>query len=236
LKLQAIKLAESIAAVEVNDENIRASKKLLAAVNRSVNELEDRRKKIKRLMLEPYTIFEAQVKEIVGIVKDADEIVREQVKKLEEFERMAKRDTIIEIFEKRIVHYSFRNLFSFKDFLKPKHLNKTTSIESVENEMIDFLETLAKDLKVIETMPDSEDILNLYIDVKDLAAALTLHNQKQARKQQIEASKVMTKPADKIAFLISIHAANQKELKLLEMLLQENGFEYKIDKIEKEVL
>lgn len=236
LKHQAEKLAAEISQIEVNDENIKQSKKLLAAVNREVKELDDRRIKIKKKMLEPYMEFEAQVKEIVGIVKEADDVVRQQVKALEESERNEKHSILEEIFAKRIVHYSFRNLFSFPDFLKPKHLNKTTSIESVENEMVDFLEKLAKDLKVIESMPDSEAILDAYMQSKDLAAAITSHQQRQARKQQIEASKAIVQPADKIAYMVTINIANLKELKLIEMMLHETGFEFTVDKITKEVL
>lgn len=235
LKNQAQELAAEISQIEVNEENIKQSKKLLAAVNREVKELDDRRIKIKKKMLEPYTVFESQVKEIVGIVKEADEIVRLQVKALEETERMEKHRVLLDIFAKRITHYSFRNLFSFTDFLKPKHLNKTTTIESVENEMVEFLEKLAADLKVIGTMPDSDSILDAYIESKDLASAITSHQQKEARKRQIESSKAIVQPEDRIAYLVTVNASNQKELKLIEMILKENGFDYKIDKIEKEV-
>lgn len=38
-------------------------------------------------MLEPYNEFEKQVKEIVSIVKTADEMVRQQVTQMEEEER-----------------------------------------------------------------------------------------------------------------------------------------------------
>lgn len=234
LKRQAEELANEISQIDVNEENIKQSKKLLAAVNRELKELEDKRIKIKKKMLEPYTVFECQVKEIVNIVKEADEIVRQQVKALEELERNEKHSILEDLFSKRIVHYSFRDLFSFPDFLKPKHLNKSTSIESVESEMVDFLEKLAKDLKVIQTMPDSQAILDAYIDSKDLAAAISLYQQREARKAKIEATKALA-PAERIAYMVTTHAANLKELKLVLRIMDENGFECKVDKIEKEV-
>src|SRR4051794_7228445 len=90
VKQQAIKLAEEIKTVEVTEDNIKQSKKLLAAVNKRLKELDDKRISIKKVMLEPYQLFEEQVKEIAAIVKDADQDVREQVKYLEEFERLEK--------------------------------------------------------------------------------------------------------------------------------------------------
>ena len=76
IKKEAEALAEQIKTVEVNEENVKASKKLLAVVNKRLKELEDTRIGIKKSMLEPYQLFEEQVKEIVGIVKEADAEVR----------------------------------------------------------------------------------------------------------------------------------------------------------------
>lgn len=231
LKMQALDLADEIRTVEVNEETLKASKKMLAEVNKSVKKLEDRRIAIKRLMLEPYQTFEGQVKEIVGIVKDADEIVREQVRNYEEQQRTERETILQDKFEKRIVHYSFRDLFHFKDFLHPKHLNKSTSIETVENEMVDFLNKIAKDLKAIEKMADPEAILSYYTEVKDLAAAITLHQEQEAKKRQIEASNVIKKDGVKVGYLISVPVMNKTELALVEMFLKEHGLDYTVDKI-----
>ena len=234
LKRQALELAENIRTVTVDDENIKQSKKLLAEVNKRCKELDDRRIKIKNLMLEPYKLFEDQVKEIVGIVKEADEVVRQQVKQLEEQERQEKQEKLNHLFNLRINHYSFRDLFSFEDFLKPKHLNKTTSIESVEKEMIEFLEKITRDLKAIETMPNAKSILSLYIGSKDLALALTLQQQKEEQDRRIEQAQALKQPepaANKITHLVSVYCHSEKDLKFLTMLLEENDFEYTTDKI-----
>lgn len=232
LKQQALELAENIAGVQVDQENIKQSKKLLAEVNKRLKELEDRRIAIKKLMLEPYSGFEAQVKEIVQIVKEADEIVRQQVRQLEEQERLEKQNELEEIFNKRIQHYGFDDLFSFGDFLQPRHLNKTVTIEATEKEMVAFLEKVEVDLCAMEHMANRWAVLDYYRQTKDLAASITLANEAEQRKQEINKSKVKKQAANqKIAFLVSVQCANQKELKLLEMILQENGFEFSTDKI-----
>src|SRR5688572_7638784 len=114
LKAEAAALADQIKTVEVTDENLKQSKKLLAAVNKRVKLLEDKRIAIKKEVLQSYNLFEDQVKEIVAIVKEADETVRVQVKHLEEQERNEKHEILKELFEKRMIHYTFRDLFSFK--------------------------------------------------------------------------------------------------------------------------
>ena len=45
IKNQAQKLADQIVKVEVNDENLKQSKKLLAAVNKRLTELEEKKKR-----------------------------------------------------------------------------------------------------------------------------------------------------------------------------------------------
>lgn len=229
LKAQALELAENIRAVNVDPENIKESKRLLAQVNKRCKELDSRRIKIKNAMLEPYQVFETQVKEIVGIVKEADEIVRQQVKQLEEEERQEKRQQIKTLFDLRLKHYSFRDLFSFEDFEQPRHLNKTVSIDMVENEIIDYLEKLTKDLKAIESMPNAKDILSLYIESKDLAAALTKQAQQMQRKEQIEKAQAFKeKDLDTIG-LWEFSVYDEKDAKLLEMFLQQNKIKYTLE-------
>jgi hypothetical protein len=233
LKRQATELAENIRTVEVSEDNIKASKKLLATVNKRVKELEDKRISIKKLMLDPYQLFEDQVKEIVGIVKDADAFVRDQVKSLEEHEREEKRIEILHLWNMRTIHYTFYDLVPFEDFLKPKHLTKTMSLQAVEKEMIQFLEMIQSDINVLYTLDDSEEHIDAYLQSYNLGQAMMQVKEKKERQAQIEKNtQAMTSgPTNNIGFLVSIKVQNQKELKLLEMILQENQFEYTTDKV-----
>ena len=101
LKEEAQNLAQHIKTVKVTEETAKQSKKLLAAVNNKIKDLEGQRISIKKNMLEPYEIFDNQIKEIVSIVKEADFVVREQIRALEEVEREEKRAQIEDIFDKR---------------------------------------------------------------------------------------------------------------------------------------
>lgn len=235
IKEQAKTLAGIITTFEVTEENIKESKKLLAAVNKRCKELEDERIRIKKMMLEPYQEFEDQVKEIVGIVKEADTVVRQQVKRLEEMERMTKYNDLDEIFQKRLQHYkTLEDLILFEHFVQPRHLNKTTSIDNAETEMIAFLEKTKIDFNVIASMNYSSEILSAYMVSFDLAAAMQKVNQEWERKKAIENSNAIKKqPAENlISYLVTVKVYNQKELKLLEMILQENQFEFITDKVD----
>lgn len=232
LKEQAVALAQQIATVEVTEDNIKMSKKLLAEVNKRVNALEDKRKEIKKTMLEPYQGFEEQVKEIVAIVKDADALVRNQVNEMELMERMEKESKIWDIWDKRINQYSFKDIVPFQDFIKPKHVNKTTSLVAVEKEMVQFLEKVENDMQVLYQMPEVDNHINAYLNTFDLGQAMLIVKQEQERKAKIQLGIKKSAPSEKIAYLVSIKVHNQKELKLLEMILQENQFEYTTDKVD----
>lgn len=233
LKRQATNLAEQIRTVEVSDNNVKLSKKLLATVNRRIKELEDKRISIKKTMLEPYVEFEEQVKEIVQIVKDADSHVRDQVKHLEEQERMAKQNELSALWEMRVQHYTFYDLISIDDFLKPKHLTKTMSINAVEKEMIQFLEQIQSDIHVLYNLDYSEEHIDAYLQCFNLGQAMMQVKDKKQRQTQIEKNlKANEKEsADDIRYLVSITVHDKKELKLLEMILNENQFEYTTDKV-----
>jgi hypothetical protein len=227
LKKQALDLAANMETVEVNEETIKDSKKLLAAVNKRVKELEDRRIRIKKLMLEPYDIFEAQVKEIVRIVKEADETLRQQVRDLEELDRLHKRTQLENIFNKRKVLYTLGDLIDFEDFMEPKHLNKSQSIESTETEMIDFLERTENDVKVMQRLPDVQAHLNAYLGSFNLALAMTQVNQEKERRERIEASQAVSK--NETAMITKTFTVyDEKDFLLVELYMKNNRIKFTV--------
>lgn len=229
LKAQASELAAYINEVDVNEENIKESKKLLAAVNKAVKELEDRRIKIKKVMLEPYDFFEKQVKEITGIVKEADEVVRQQVRQLEESERHAKRELLEEKWDMRKALYTLGDLIDFNDFLQSKHLNKTVSIESVENEMVAFLEKTERDVKAMRKLPDVQAHLNAYLETFDLALAMTKVQTEKERREQI--SELKAAKSEEAVFTKTFTVFDEKDFLLVEMYMKNNRIKYEMEEI-----
>ena len=192
LKQEAIEVAEWVRSLDVNEENMKETKKVLAQVNKSVKMLEDKRISVKKQLLEPYIGFEAQVKEIVGIVKEADGVARDKVRELEELERVNKELDIEDIFNARIGAYDY-DFVTFKDFIKPQHLNKSVSINKVEEEMVAFLEQVEADLKTIEYMNDNR-ILNSYKQTLNLN--LAIEQVKELDRLEEELNRPEDKPLD----------------------------------------
>lgn len=227
LKKEAIQLAEHITSIEVTDDNIKQSKKLLAAINNRIKELEQQRITIKKVILEPYDEFEIKVKDIVSTVKEADNHVRAQVKQLEEIERQNKEKQIEDLFTKRKKHYKVVDqLVDFFSFLQPRHLNKTTTIEAVEKEMIDFFERVQADIDVISTMDRSEIILRHYVETLDVTRALVLANEEKRRDETIRASEATTNKKDPQCFTITLY--DVKDYKLIQLFMDQNKIKYDV--------
>lgn len=227
IKKQAVSLSERIKSVEVSEENIKESKKLLAAVNKRLKELEDRRISVKKMMLVPYEAFEEQVKEIVSIVKDADSVVRNQVKYLEEFERLEKEDEIKKLFEKRKKQYrALHKVVDFQRFLQPKHLNKTASITATEKEMVEWFEKINNDIQAIQAMNNAQEVLSVYIGAYDLAKAISQVNDRERTREAAEASGVLDKAEVAKNYLFTVYG--EKDFTLIKMFMEQHEIKFDV--------
>lgn len=222
IKNKALKLSENLKTVEVSEENIKESKKLIAEVNKDVKKLEDYRIKVKKEMSKPYNDFEIQVKEIVKIVKEADEYVRSQIRELEEIERENKKVIVKEMFENKAKHYDFNEIITFDKFFKESMSNKTTSLDKIENELSEWLEQRKMDIEVIKSLKHDE-VLKEYLETFNLALAIENAKVKEEENKKIEeVMKKTEKSSKKYIFIIS----EEKDAKLAEMLLKENKINY----------
>lgn len=215
---QAKQIASEINAMEeVTDENVKETKKVLAKVNKSIKALNDKRMRIKNEILEPYEIFNTQIKEIEGIVKSADEVVRQKVRDLEERERESKKEELREIWDLRIGQYELSKIFEFDDWLTPQHLNKSMSVSKAEEDMTAFLEQAERDLEILKGMTDSDDLILEYKECKELGVAITIVNQKKEMKKELEET-IKERVPDAFTFRVF----GEKDRKLVEYLLKEN--------------
>lgn len=222
IKEKALKLSENLNNVEVNEENVAESKKIIAAVNKDIKKLEDRRIAIKKEILKPYDKFEKQVKEIVEIVKRSEEIVKNQIKELEEKDKEKKKNEIKIMFEERINNYIFNSLIKFDDFFEERMSNKTTSLNKLEIELNMWLEQRKMDIEVINTQDNSTEILQEYLKSFNLADSIATIKSKYEESKKIEEVLGNNKVVKKYIFIIN----DEKDGKLTEMLLKENKIQY----------
>lgn len=225
LKGDALAIAETISVIEVTEENVKESKKMLARVNKSVALLNKRRIEIKNEILKPYDEFAEKIKEIETIVKDADEIVRSQVRQMEEAERQAKLIMLEAIWDERIKMYDFAKIMKVSDWLEARHLNKIQTIKKSEEEMVEFLEKCERDIQTLSFMQDSAELIHEYSATKDMGMSIRAVNDRKAQiQEQRELLKEFQDDTDEKPYLFIVNG--EKDKKLVELLLKENGIEF----------
>lgn len=224
---EARQVAEYLSNIEVNEENIKEAKKVRANANKAVRKLQDERKRIKKELLIPYEGFNSQIQEIALVVDEANLIVDEQIKKLEQLERDKKYAEIIEIWNLQTEHYKYKDLIDLSLFIKNEYSNKTYSLNKIEEEMVTFLENTEREIDYVKKHGD--EYLEEYLKVLDVIQAI---NNVDERKRNIELLKNKEIEEDEIIEVIEIPTAifeikGNAEIKLVEKLLKENEIEYR---------
>ena len=219
-------IAAYIKGIEVTEDNVQAVKKDLAAARKLTDGLNSRKVQIKKAILEDYTVFEGQVKELKGIIDEADGELRGKVNALEEQARDRKKEEIRQVFLKRIGQYQIGTLIpdAFDRWWHEDLANKSKSMKAVEADMVDWLEGTEKDITTLKGM--DQEILVEYLDTLDLAAAIQIVNARKARRQAVEDAPDDIVPEEQVA-VFRVYGA--KDITLAEMLLKNNNITYRKD-------
>ena len=172
-KRKATEVAEYINDMPVSQDNVKEVKKTLAEARKLSNAINQERINIKKFIMQDYTAFESQVKDITGIIDTADRELRDKVKLLEELEKQEKRDQLRVIWDKRISQYGEIEQWlpdAFDLWLQPRYLNKSVTIKSIEDEMTAWIKQTWQDLVTAQGM--GEDFLYEYTCCHDLGTAI----------------------------------------------------------------
>lgn len=232
LKEEVEELALAISTIELTEDNLKETKKLLAAVRAKTGELTSRRKYIKDSILEPYRVIEEQFKEIEETIKEAENKQRAQIRILDEDRQKRKFDEIAEIWENRVTDYDFEELVEIDQFIKPQHLNKTTTFTKIEREMIDWFEHIRVDIETIKGLSEGqEEILVKYmINGHDISKAIRMFNLNKQEKERASAimrepEPVPEPPQPKVETAL-FKIEGSERIKIVEALLKSEGIEY----------
>lgn len=229
VKASAERLAKRVAEVQVTPDNVKESKKLRAAVNKQVDQLDRYRIDLKKAVLKDYTVFEKQVKEIKSIVGEANATVDAQVKELDEQERQAKEKQIAELFDQHVQAYEGFPL-SVSDFLAQhgEVLNKSVSLNKAEEIIAQWLMKTQSDISAIRSQQNADEVLAEYTgNGGDLGQAISLTAQRfQARE---DAQKVLAESHlnnEVVQHRTIFTLTDPKDVLAVEMFMKNNNITY----------
>ena len=110
----------------------------------------------------------------------------------------------------------------FEDWISNWHLNKTTSVNKAEQDLVDFLEKTEQEIETLSNMEHSDELIAEYKEIKNIGIAI---GNVQDRHKKIEKHKeVLSEVINDKEYCFIIKG--EKEAKLVELLLKENGIEF----------
>lgn len=182
---EADMLNSLLSQVQVDDENIKTAKKLVAEVRKQFNVLDRQRIEAKKDILGNFSDYEQQVKEIGAVVQEGENLVRSKIRELEEIERAEKEEEVRALWEERSDQYEFTEWLTYEDWFEPKYLNKSQSLNKTEEELVEWLEAKRNDVMVIESHQQREELM-IYYKQNDFSLALAMNQLAQFEAQKKE--------------------------------------------------
>ena len=162
-----------------DDDQIKDAKKDRADLRKFNTVLDGKRKEMKKRVMEPYTKFESQVKELTGIVDQAIDNIDAQIKDYEEIKRNEKLEKVRRIYEEEMG--GLDRTIPFEKVYQESWLNKTKTLKSIREEIANVRDKVDADLKLInmESSAYAFEMKEEYMKSFDLTAAM-------AKKQELE--------------------------------------------------
>lgn len=175
--------------VVYTEENIKAAKNDRAELNKLIKAIEDRRKQVKKIINEPYAIFESELKEILALINEPVGLIDQQVKAFEEKQKEEKKAAIKATYDENIGDLA--DVLPFEKIFDIRYLNQTFKLATAQEEVKGKIDTVKTDLETIDSL-DSKYKLNakdVYIKTLDLSRALAENKRLADLEEKLEAEK-----------------------------------------------
>jgi len=161
-KQRAEEARDYLMTLDVSPENEQECKRTVATARKISDQLNQEKIRIKKAVLAPYMAFEDQVKEIIGIITEGENVARDKLKAIDEQRREEKKEEIRKIWNSRCQSFECGQYLTLEHFLTDQHLNKTVPISDVEKEMVQFLVDKSADIHYLSQKPLRDEYIEEY--------------------------------------------------------------------------
>lgn len=186
LKEQLVAALENYKGRIYTEATISEAKKDRAGLNKLAAAIDTRRKEMKARYLAPYGEFERQAMELTGLIKQQAAEIDAQVKAFDEARRAEKQEHIRTMYA--AVMGDLAALVPYERLHNPRWLNVTSSMSSIEAEVVERAEKIRASLASIDSLGLDTDLIaqvkHVYLERLDLAAAM---NEKERIQREREA-------------------------------------------------
>ncbi len=175
--------------VTYTDDTIQAAKADRAELNKLKTAIEDRRKIVKKVINEPYTVFEKELKGILALIDKPVGIIDTQIKDYENQKKEEKKDKIREAYSAAIGE--LEKVIAFERLFDPRYLNATYSLQKAIADIQGKIEKVKTDLRTIDEMCSDykTNAQDIYLKTLDLSKAMAEEKRLRDLKEKMEADK-----------------------------------------------
>lgn len=172
--------------IAYTEDQVKDMKKDRADLNKLRTAFESERKRLKKVCMEPYNLFEQQVKEVVALIDEPIQLIDSQLYELEERRKQQKKKDIEALFDT----IGFQTFVTLDNIFDQKWLNASVSLGKIEEQMKSIMYKIGTDVATIGNLPEfSFEAMEVYKKTLDLNKAI-LEGQRlaeiQKQKQQYE--------------------------------------------------
>lgn len=171
------------------EDNIKQAKADRAELNKLTKAIEERRKMVKKIINEPYDIFEGELKNILALIQKPVAIIDKQVKLFEEKQKDEKKKNIQNYYDEIIGDLD--GVLAFERVFDNRYLNQTYKLAAAKDDVKAKVEKVRTDLETIDSL-ESKFKLNtkdVYIKTLDLSRALAENKRLSELEEKLEAEK-----------------------------------------------
>lgn len=213
----------------VTEETLAANKKYVADLNKKVASLKMLKKQAKDVVLTQLDTLNEQVEYLIEKISEADTLVRDQTKRIDEQRKEELEKEVLEQFNGYCESYDFK-LFDFETFLRYNPIKLSTTLNKYKVAIIEFIERTTNEFEILQTLTDNTDVLNEYkrsVELGRLNNALTLakqsHEQNKAVREEIK--KEVRQEIKKDNFIIEL--TNETDYKRVVTYLKKYNITFK---------
>lgn len=173
-----------------DEENKKEVKKRKQEITSFKNMMEDRRIQIKKQIMEKYNEFNDKYEsEIKTKLVDAENILNEKVSTIENQQKLNKENELRAFAEQWFISKGIENIVKFEDI--KLNITLTASIKSLKEQVVDFVDRIFNDIKLIELEEYKDEIMFEYKQTLDFADSkfivITRHKLIEEERQKREA-------------------------------------------------
>lgn len=174
LKAALLQKLEYYKGLVYTEDQIKEAKADRANLNALATAIDGKRKWIKKQCLQPYEQFEAQIKDLLAVIKEPVALIDSQIKGYEEEKKQKKLEEVKALFEKLkdAAGEEFK-FVSFEQIFEDKFLNASISLKMVETVINNKFNAIKCNLKTIAELKEySFEATEVYKETLNLNEAL----------------------------------------------------------------